>query len=205
MLAAIQGQLTVEITLTLLGDAAAALLLILLEDLDLLKRLHDLAVDAAASINVLGGARAAVLGAAVDLAETANTDGLPEVDVAGDGSGADVVPVDVLGRHLLGGTGLDGIDPTCKARVRFGSFDRGSSNRRGTNRAQGACPGASRKPHRQLWVVSKAEQEEMKWVATLTDELVGLFVGSNMISKIPSSEIFRPPHACSFSSSRLLL
>lgn len=31
----------------------------------------------------------------------------------------------------------------------------------------------------------------------LTDKLVSLYTGSNMISKIPSSEIFRPPHACS--------
>lgn len=58
------------------------------------------------------GAVAAVLGSAVNLAETANTDGLAEVDVAGDGGGADVEPVNVLGRELLGGTSLDGVDPT---------------------------------------------------------------------------------------------
>ena len=120
-----QWRLTVKITLTLLGDAAAALLLVLLEDLDLLKSLHDLAIDAAAGINVMGGARATVLGGAVDAAETANTDGLAHVDVAGDGSGADVEPVDVLGGHLLGGTGLDGIDPTwtdCRVRETVCSF-----------------------------------------------------------------------------------
>ena len=38
----------------------------------------------------------------VDLAETANTDGLAHVDVAGNGGSADVEPVDVLGRQLLG-------------------------------------------------------------------------------------------------------
>jgi len=38
----------------------------------------------------------------VDLAETANTDGLAHVDVAGDGGGADVEPVDVLGGQLVG-------------------------------------------------------------------------------------------------------
>lgn len=62
---------------------------------------------------MVAGTAAAVLGAAVDLAETADTDGLPEVDVAGDGGGADVEPVDVLGGHLLGGTSLDGVDPAC--------------------------------------------------------------------------------------------
>lgn len=36
--------------------------------------------------------RTAVLGRTVDLAQTADTDGLAEVDVAGDGGGADVVP-----------------------------------------------------------------------------------------------------------------
>ena len=96
----------------MLSDAAATLLLVLLEDLDLFKSLEDLAVDAAGGIDVLRGARAAVLGAAVDLAETADTNRLPEVDVAGDGGGADVEPVDVLGGHLLGGAGLDCINPT---------------------------------------------------------------------------------------------
>jgi hypothetical protein len=38
----------------------------------------------------------------VDLAETANTDGLAHVDVAGDGGGANVEPVNVLGGQLVG-------------------------------------------------------------------------------------------------------
>lgn len=58
------------------------------------------------------GAVATVLGGTVDLAEAANTDGLAEVDVAGDGGGADVEPVNVLGRELLGGASLDGVNPT---------------------------------------------------------------------------------------------
>lgn len=61
---------------------------------------------------MLGGTGTAVLGSAVDLAEAADTNGLAEVDVAGDGGGADVEPVNVLGGELLGGTGLDGVDPT---------------------------------------------------------------------------------------------
>lgn len=44
----------------------------------------------------------------MDLAETANTDGLAHVDVTGNGSGADVEPVDVLGRQLAGSYGLSG-------------------------------------------------------------------------------------------------
>ena len=32
--------------------------------------------------------------------------------MAGDRGGADVKPVNVLGGELLGGTGLDGVDPT---------------------------------------------------------------------------------------------
>lgn len=63
---------------------------------------------------MVAGARATVLGATVDLAETANTDGLAEVDVAGDGSGADVVPVDALGRELLGVRSLRDISPGCR-------------------------------------------------------------------------------------------
>jgi len=102
---------TVQITLAGLCDAAATFVLVLLENTDLLKSLHDLAVDGAGGVGVVGRARAAVLGGTVDLAETANTDGLAHVDVAGDGSGADVEPVDVLRRKLLGVTSLDGINP----------------------------------------------------------------------------------------------
>lgn len=85
----------------------------MLEDTDLLKSLEDLAVDGAGGVDVVGGTAATVLGGAVDAAEAANTDGLAEVDVAGNGGGADVEPVNVLGGHLLGGTGLDGVNPAC--------------------------------------------------------------------------------------------
>jgi hypothetical protein len=115
---------TVQITLAGLCDAAATLVLVDLYDADLLEGLEDLAVDGAGGVNVVGGTRAAVLGgtalvsvavsskcvegvcAPVDLAETANTDGLAHVDVAGDGGGADVEPVDVLRRQLVGVCGL---------------------------------------------------------------------------------------------------
>lgn len=107
-------ELTVQITLAGLGDPAASLVLILLEDTDLLKGLHDLAVNGAGSIDVVGWARATVAGGSVDLAKTADTDGLAEVDVAGDGRGANVVPVDRLRWELLGGAGLDRVNPTCE-------------------------------------------------------------------------------------------
>lgn len=61
---------------------------------------------------MVGGARAAVLLATVDFAQTADTDGFAEVDVAGDGGRADVEPVGGLGRELLEVPGLYGIDPT---------------------------------------------------------------------------------------------
>jgi hypothetical protein len=38
----------------------------------------------------------------VGLAQAADTNGLAHVDVTGDSGGADVEPVDVLGRQLLG-------------------------------------------------------------------------------------------------------
>lgn len=106
------GERTVQITLAGLGDAAATLLLILLEDVDLLKSLHDLAVDGAGSGDVLAGTAATVLGNTVNLPQAADTDGLAEVDMAGNGGGADVEPVLVLGRELLGDTSLDGVNPT---------------------------------------------------------------------------------------------
>lgn len=104
---------TVQITLASLGDAAASLLLVDLDDVDLLEGLQDLAVDGARGVDVLGGAGATVLGGSVDLAKTTDTDGLAQVDGAGDSGGTDVEPVDVLGRHLLGGAGLDRVNPTC--------------------------------------------------------------------------------------------
>lgn len=58
------------------------------------------------------GAVATVLGGTVDLAETADTDGLAKVNVTGDGSSTDVEPVDVQRRELLGVTSLDGVNPT---------------------------------------------------------------------------------------------
>ena len=85
---------TVQVTLSALGDTAATLLLVLLEDTNLLKGLHDLAVNGAGGVDVLAGSRAAVLGSTVDLAETADTDGLAEVDVTGDGGSAHVEPED---------------------------------------------------------------------------------------------------------------
>jgi hypothetical protein len=42
------------------------------------------------------------LGVPVCFPQTANTDSLAHVDVAGHSGGADVEPVDVLGRQLLG-------------------------------------------------------------------------------------------------------
>lgn len=105
---------TVQITLTGLGDAATSLVLILLKDTDLLKGLHDLAVNRARGIDVVGRAGATVLGGTMDLAKTADTDGLAEVDVTSDGGSADVVPVNGLRRELLHVTGLDGVNPTCR-------------------------------------------------------------------------------------------
>ena len=83
---------TIQISLADLRDASPAFLLVLLEHTDLLQRLHDLAVDRARGIDVVRRPRAAVLGAAVDFAHAADADGLAHVDVAGDGSGADVEP-----------------------------------------------------------------------------------------------------------------
>lgn len=93
---------TVQVTLAGLGDAAATLVVVVLEDTDLGKGLADLAVDGAGGVNVVRGAGATVLGATVDLAETADADSLAHVDVAGDSGGTDVVPGRILAkvRHV---------------------------------------------------------------------------------------------------------
>jgi hypothetical protein len=83
---------TVQISLPALRNAPATLVLVLLQHANLLKRLHDFAVYGAGGIDVVGRAGSAVLGAAVDFAEAADTNGFADVDVAGDGCGADVEP-----------------------------------------------------------------------------------------------------------------
>jgi hypothetical protein len=64
LLLSLEGGLgnTVQITLAGLCDAAATLVLVDLYDTDLLEGLEDLAVDGAGGIDVVRGARAAVLG-----------------------------------------------------------------------------------------------------------------------------------------------
>jgi hypothetical protein len=55
-------RLTVQIPLSALCDTSTSLVLILLENTDLLKSLHDLTVNAAAGIDVVRWAGATVLG-----------------------------------------------------------------------------------------------------------------------------------------------
>lgn len=76
-----------------LGDPSAALLLVNLDNANLLEGLEHAAVDLAGGVDVVGGAGTAVLGGSVDFAETADTDGLAEVDVTSDSGGANVEPV----------------------------------------------------------------------------------------------------------------
>jgi hypothetical protein len=87
-------KLTVQITLSTLGDATASLLLVLLQNTNLLKSLHNLAVYASAGIDMVGWAGATVAGGAVDFAKTADTDGFAEIDVTGDSGSANIEPVD---------------------------------------------------------------------------------------------------------------
>lgn len=60
-------------------------LVILLEDVDLLKSLEDLALNGARGINVVGWAGATVDATTVQLSESTNTNALAKVDVASNG------------------------------------------------------------------------------------------------------------------------
>lgn len=60
--------LTIQIPLSTLRDPPSPLILIVLQDPNLLQRLHDLPIDTPAGINVVGGPRAAVFLAAVGFA-----------------------------------------------------------------------------------------------------------------------------------------
>ena len=105
--------LTIKIPLPTLRDPPSPFILILLQHANLLQRLHHLAIDAPARIDMVGWARAAVLGAPVGFAQAAHPDSFTEVDVAGYGCGAGVEPVivrfvgrkgEVEGKGMLGVT-----------------------------------------------------------------------------------------------------
>ena len=55
----------------------------------------------------------------MNFAEAADADGLAQVDMAGDGGGADVEPVGGLRGEFVGVGGLDGVDPACVEDVSF--------------------------------------------------------------------------------------
>jgi hypothetical protein len=67
-------------------------LVILLEDIDLLKSLEDLALNRARGLNVVGRAGATVDATTVNLSEGTDTNALAEVDVASDSSCKENVP-----------------------------------------------------------------------------------------------------------------
>jgi hypothetical protein len=66
--------------------------------------------------------------------------------VAGDRGGADVVPVDVLGRKLLGDTSLDGIDPAYTSIISQQRMSKGVTG--GAHQEWAACPDASGSRHK---------------------------------------------------------
>ena len=103
----------VQIPLASLTDAPPAPLFILLQDADLFQTLHDLAVDTPTRVDVMTGPRAAVLGAAVDFAQTAHAHRFAQVDVSRHRGGADVVPIYALRGQFFGRRCFHRVDPAC--------------------------------------------------------------------------------------------
>jgi len=85
--------------------------LALLDNLHLLKLDEDRSDDTGVGLSEVLGADAALVGAAVPLAELTYAESRAEVDLAGDGGGADVVPVLTVGGELLVAGGLDEVGP----------------------------------------------------------------------------------------------
>lgn len=110
---------------------------VLLEDVDLLKGLKNLALDRAGGLDVVRWARATVDTATVNLSESTNTNALAKVDVASNRgyktieekkrsvchcnrivlfvdiylTSVDVEPIGVIGSKLLVGASLNNVDP----------------------------------------------------------------------------------------------
>ena len=87
-----RGGDTVEVTLSLLGDASSTVV-VDLEHAELLERLDHLPLHRPGAVAVVGRSVAAVDGSAVELLESADADRLAEVDVSRDGSRSNVVPI----------------------------------------------------------------------------------------------------------------
>ena len=95
---------SVQISLPRLRDSPASLVFVLLQDTDLLQRLHDLAIHGPAGIDVMGGTGASILLRAVEFPKTADTDSLSEVNVSCDGGGTDVIPIEpalAISTHMI--------------------------------------------------------------------------------------------------------
>lgn len=119
------GSNTVKISLAVLRESSAAVLG-LLKNANLLKGLENLADDRARGILVVRRAGAAVDGVAVDLGQTADTNVLAQVDVAGNRGGALVEPaLGVLGRQLVASRGLHKLDVTGNVELALALQERG--------------------------------------------------------------------------------
>jgi hypothetical protein len=119
------GSNTVKISLAVLREPSATILG-LLQNTDLLKTLENLSDHRARSVLVVRWAGATVDSITVDLGETANTDILAQVDVAGDRGGSLVEPaLRVLRRELVASGGLNELDVTGNVKFALSLQERG--------------------------------------------------------------------------------
>ena len=129
----------------------------------------------------------------MDLPEATNTDRLSQVDVTSDRGGADVEPVVVRGRELLGDAGLDGVNP---AWVWSDSCMPSTWGVSPTGNGQLAL--ALQEGRIGFLLLVRIERHWGEENSNSThDELVGLPASRPLVSKIPSSEASRLPHSCS--------
>lgn len=106
-------KLTIQISLSSLRNPSSTLGANF-NNANLLEGLEDLAVNGAGGVNMVGGTGSTIFLSTVSLAETADADGFAEVDMASDGSCADVEPIHRLRGKLFHVSGLYGIDPACE-------------------------------------------------------------------------------------------
>ena len=101
---------TIKILLSDTGHSSATVLA-LLNNLHLLELDEDRSDNTGVGLLEVLGADTALVGATVPLAELTYAKSRAEVDLAGDGSGTDVVPVIAVGGELLVAGGLDEVGP----------------------------------------------------------------------------------------------
>lgn len=128
---------SVQVSHTVLRDLSATLW-VLLQYTNTLETLENLSLHGTGSWRVLGWHVTTVLWATVEFPQSTNTDGLAQIDVAGERGSSHVEPVWVVWSLLFVGTSLDNVNPCWDLDLAWKEMTKGSI-RQGSVRCPSDC------------------------------------------------------------------